>query len=777
MKKIFTKMKFALIAAIGFLALETQGQAILNVEGIGTFQASLANFGVNSPCDLGVVSAPIRLANDGTANVLGCDPFIDADLNGKIGVVNRGDCGFAQKAANVEANGAVGLVICNNEPGRRPMGPTAGVNVTIPTVLVSLQDCFNLLNALDGGSELPATVEQDPVALPDVVNIVWGDQPGQGEFEGGMNGWTAENCSVDNSGTTSSPLTWQWYANPIEEFFSSQMISYSRCNGAVGYDASNWNIANGDLSNPNNYPNHHCELLSPVIDLSAAGPVSLQFWQVNFSLNGNDNPGDPVSRIFISYDGGMTWPDQINVETNNILTADQTVWANGELRRYFLPQLAGEPNVRLRFEFHGDFYAWYVDDVYFIETPDHSLTINEGVYGMQPSARTPLSLVEPILAIGEVANTGLQDQPNTIIDVEYVGPSGPENRTIELGTLQSDSVSFDCATAAAFTPTEVGNYAVTMTASSDNMDFDMSDNTLDFAFEVTDAIWSKDAGEVNGNVRPADAPNFVWGPVFSVPDDYTGTDMIYGLEFGFSLADSVDGSDQFLTWSILEWEDGNDDGTSQASERTSLESGFVLFSYRDGVDNEMTTYDLEALPDNNPIAIEAGKNYVIAVQWDNPDRDLNLFGYNGYDYLGMRVAYDDCSAFSRFNDLIGIGNDISGDWSTGGWTSGIVPAMRLITDPDAIGTSNNEITQNFTLDMYPNPVVADLNVEVEFEEVVDNLEISVTDITGRVIAVQNDQKVTSANYVFDLSRQNTGVYFAKIRTDEGIATKRFVVSQ
>ncbi len=781
MKKIFTQLNFVIVLTLALLSYKNSiGQVVLEVDGIGSFEATLANFDVNDPCGLDV-SDPIRLADDGTLNLWACDPFVDANIQDKIAVVRNGqddDCRFAEKAANVAANNPTAVVICNDVPGIQPMGPTQGVTVSVPTIMVSLQDCFNLINALEGGNEFDARIRQNPVALPGTVNIVWGDQPGQGQFDGGLNGWTVENCFIDHRGNVTSPLSWQWYETPIEEFFSSQLVSYSRCDGAAGYEATLWNIdpANGvDLGDPPNYPDHHCELVSPVIDLSASGPVSLQFWQTNFSLNGNDNPGDPVSRFYISYDGGMTWPEEYYVQSGNILTDRQTVWANGELRRYALPQLAGEPNIRLKFEFHGDFYAWYIDDVYFIETPNNSLTIFENIYGIQASSRTPINLVEPVLAIAGAQNTGVADQTNVEVDVRYVSPSQTTNTTIELGLLESDSIGIECATADPYTPNEIGSYSATMTVQSDSMDFDLSDNSLDFAFSVTDSIWAKDPGEVNGFVRPADATNFVWGPVFSAPDDYQGTDMIYGFEFGFQLADSIDDNEEFLTWSILEWNDTNGDFVSQQSERNSLQSGFVQFKYRDGIDNEMTIYNLEDLERSSPIAIEAGKNYILAIQWDNPDRDLNMFGYNGYNYDWMRTAFDECASLDRYTDIIGVGNDISGDWSTGGWNGDIVPAMRLITKP--IVSTRNEIAQNFSFDMYPNPVAKDLNIGLEFEEVVDNLEISILDISGKVVDVRNDVKVTSGQYVFDLSRQHSGVYFAKIRTDEGIATKRFIVKK
>ena len=775
MKKFFTQTKFifAVIFVAGLFTAQAQ-VARVDIDGLGAFDATLAAFGVTDPCDFTDVQAPLRLINDGTPNSLGCDPYNDPNISGKIAVVNRNDCEFEIKTVNAEANGAVAVLICNTEPGLRPMSIETNA-ASVPTILLGVEDCFNLLTELDGGNELDATISGSLPSISPEVTIAWGDEPGQGQFDGGLNGWTAQNCNTDNSGNVVEVLEWEWYGNPVEDWFGSQMTSYSRCNGAAGYDATRWNIDNGDLSNPNNYPDHHCELVSPVIDLSDAGPVSLQFWQVNFSLNGNDNPGDPVSRIFISTDGGMTFDEPIYVETNNILTADQTNWSVGELRRYFLPELAGESQVVLRFEFHGDFYAWYIDDVYFIETPNNSLTIAEDVYGAAPSYLTPLNLVDPVLGIAEVSNTGLQTQPNTRVDIEYSGPiSG--SAVVDLGDLASDSISFDCADQL-FQPTEMGRYLGEMTADSDSTDFDYSDNSVSFQFEVTDSIWGKDAGEVNGSIRPADDPAFVWGGIYSVNENYSGDDMIYGAEFGFELADSVDNSGQFIQFQMLEWEDSNEDGVVQTGERSSLGGGFVQFAFSDDINGEVRTYNFEEIQTIDPIDLEAGKNYILAVIWQNPERELNILGYNGLDYLGMRVAYDECTNVARYHDVIGVGEtDINGDWSTGGWSSGTAPVMRLITKPLPV-VSNEEITQEYSFNLYPNPAQSVVNLDLEFENKVENLEVSITDISGKVMDVRQLDGVQNTQVQIKVDNYATGVYFAKVRTDEGIATQRFVVGK
>ena len=70
----------------------------------------------------------------------GCTAFT-ADVAGKIAIVDRGTCGFAVKAANAQAAGAIGLIVANNAVANPPPG-LGGVdpNVTIPTISVTQAD-------------------------------------------------------------------------------------------------------------------------------------------------------------------------------------------------------------------------------------------------------------------------------------------------------------------------------------------------------------------------------------------------------------------------------------------------------------------------------------------------------------------------------------------------------------------------------------------------------------------------------------------------------------
>ena len=78
-----------------------------------------------------------------------------AAVNGKIALVDRGTCGFTVKAANVQAAGAVGMIVVNNVAGSPPPGlGGADPTITIPTVALTLADGTALKAVLRSRSRL-----------------------------------------------------------------------------------------------------------------------------------------------------------------------------------------------------------------------------------------------------------------------------------------------------------------------------------------------------------------------------------------------------------------------------------------------------------------------------------------------------------------------------------------------------------------------------------------------------------------------------------------------
>ena len=115
------------------------------------------------------VTAPLIVVNDGSAvSAEGCNaPLVNAaDVSGKIAVILRGSCNFTAKIQNAQDAGAVGVIVANhNNPANDP-NYTEYVNMygvtdpafTIPSIFINYNDGQTIINALNNGELLTATI-------------------------------------------------------------------------------------------------------------------------------------------------------------------------------------------------------------------------------------------------------------------------------------------------------------------------------------------------------------------------------------------------------------------------------------------------------------------------------------------------------------------------------------------------------------------------------------------------------------------------------------------
>lgn len=106
----------------------------------GSYNSTEATFGPGLPAT--PITADIVLAIDNTAPVNdACEALTNgAQLNGKIALIDRGDCTFALKVETAQAEGAVAVIIVNNVAGSPiQMGGTSNT-ANIPSIMISQAD-------------------------------------------------------------------------------------------------------------------------------------------------------------------------------------------------------------------------------------------------------------------------------------------------------------------------------------------------------------------------------------------------------------------------------------------------------------------------------------------------------------------------------------------------------------------------------------------------------------------------------------------------------------
>ena len=112
-----------------------------------------------------------RLGAPGTVGARGCTASggISADLTDTVVLIERGDCGFHEKAANAQAAGADAVILYNNQPGLVSPSvtpPTADdAEITIPVVMVQQSD-GRRISQLIGSGDRALTWTAGTVTMP-----------------------------------------------------------------------------------------------------------------------------------------------------------------------------------------------------------------------------------------------------------------------------------------------------------------------------------------------------------------------------------------------------------------------------------------------------------------------------------------------------------------------------------------------------------------------------------------------------------------------------------
>ncbi len=105
------------------------------------------------------VIGEVVIVDDGVFDPLttdGCEDLLNAaELVGKVALIDRSGCEFGAKALRAEEAGAIAVIICNFDPD--PVGMAAGAvgaMVTIPTVMIGVDDCATIRQFAGNGLEV-----------------------------------------------------------------------------------------------------------------------------------------------------------------------------------------------------------------------------------------------------------------------------------------------------------------------------------------------------------------------------------------------------------------------------------------------------------------------------------------------------------------------------------------------------------------------------------------------------------------------------------------------
>lgn len=96
-----------------------------------------------------------------------------------------------------------------------------------------------------------------------------------------------------------------------------------------------------------------------------------------------------------------------------------------------------------------------------------------------------------------------------------------------------------------------------------------------------------------------------------------------------------------------------------------------------------------------------------------------------------------------------------------------------VTVMDGVASLDNSISGVNSIKLFPNPSSDVVNLSIDLAQTSD-INVEVTDASGKRMGSINGVDVLKTNYVLDISSWSTGVYIVKIQTAEGTGVYRFV---
>lgn len=457
MKKLKLYTEAFLLSILFSLNIHSQDDITANTltiespaEVAGSYPCLIASFGPQLEDEL---IGEIILGEDGIKiGRDGCED-VQNNINGKLVVVERGMCNFADKIKNIQDAGGIAAIVGaddrdgDEDMSLRPMTFSSDQvtidDIQIPAVYISRYSMVKLLPFLEAGISLEGKLEyKEPaelvscgdVGIPYIETTIWG-QNGEGEFRDSLGDWTIE-CASDTC--------WGWTLDEFitAPFTSANMVSPTSCNGFVVFNSDYLDNA-GVYYEGIGFCSAPCagSLISPIIEVSDYNPESLF---LRFTQNYRDYESE--YNIAISYDDGLTYPDIIPLNEDAIQNGDDVM----EVVEIPIQNYNGQPTIRVKFDHIGNYYYWAIDDVS-ITTESFSINKTEFTHknfdvNIYPNPANDIVFVDFMLNDISDVNVELSSMDGIVVQAQTFYNIKTKNISINVSELHSGVYSLSLKT-------------------------------------------------------------------------------------------------------------------------------------------------------------------------------------------------------------------------------------------------------------------------------------------------------------------------------------------
>ena len=555
------------------------------------------------------------------------------------------------------------------------------------------------------------------------------------------------------------------------------MSSATASNGFVIFDSDfldnagvAGNFGNGIAATP-----HLAELITDMIDLTQHSIVDLSFTQYYRRFAGPaGSQAVPATYVDFSVDGGATFP--YSVTLNSSIAVNSSTATNDVVNIIAGSYIGGQDSVKIRFRFDGDYYFWCIDDIQIVGTPANRMSFTEWqgapaqdiIYGPSTSGSSrmghmTLKQSRGISFDANAVNSGTAAQSNVKLMVKVLDELGTVIQTVSSATKSvlnaGDTATFNDLNTYAlpFAPSANAEYQLIYNLLSDSVSI-FSDTTSLF---VTDSTMSMDFGSWDNSIG-ASTNTTQWGDGSQMYNrhDLVDDELLFGAKVYLGSTTVAGGILELSVYDSSAY-GGNTSGWDvnklvaygqKVLDAQDVSQGFVRFDFTDassgrGVDLDQSKgaymYNL-TMYDNQGVNTLLVRN----------DQTWGKVGGSGGMYLAaLGNWYSGYSGSRSLNNL---------------WIRGInCPA----TNADACMSIGMDEESVNAITFSPNP--ASDYVSIDFGLSVGNYDISIMDLTGKVL--KSEKIRAAADVKLNISDLNVGMYLVRIQKGKYVKTSKLSV--
>jgi hypothetical protein len=403
------------------------------------------------------------------------------------------------------------------------------------------------------------------------------------------------------------------------------------------------------------------------------------------------------------------------------------------------PVIGGSSTAYICFRYQGGCdYAWMVDDVKLVRTPDNDLKTtfqNWGSNGYQYS-QIPLTQIQPTEFQVGVINNGINNLTNIGLTVNVTGQETTSVSATPVATSVTGQIDTLVAT---YTPSAIGTYNFTQALSLTETDENPANNSglPNRSFAVTNYTYAVDKG----------TPFSTYPDLEDIFLDATIPYTEIGNSYDIAVTQDIYGIDVYI-----------DTATANGSSFYG-----TLYSYNTAATSGSDLWT--AIVETDPLIVDASTPKASIVSLLFPS-EVSLAP--GTYMVSVRES-DDGVVFGGSGATSGSTQSwcwITNASSTSAWTGlSLVPIVRMNFDPSL---SVKTVANLEGVKVYPNPTKGLVNISNDNN--LDNT-ITVTDINGKVIATKSSSVATT----IDLNTSNAGIYFVEVKNQNGKKVEKIIV--